>query len=61
VAYYYGINKGTDESTATVATSTTSKDVEIVVNSTNVTTRNDLLMALEKLENAVLKLNWPPA
>lgn len=61
MAYYYGINKGENEYQAKVDTSTTSTDVEIVVNATNVTAREDLLLALEKLENFILRQNYPPA
>lgn len=57
---YFGINQGDNEYEAVSSTSsTTSKDVEIVVNDTNVTSREDLLLAIEKLENFVLRSNWP--
>lgn len=58
--YYYGVNKGENEYQAATSTSaTTSKDVEIVVNNTNVTDREAVLNALEKLVNVILKNNYP--
>jgi hypothetical protein len=57
---YYGINLGDNEYAAASSTSgTTSKDVEIVVNATNVTTKNDILLSLEKLVNFILRSNNP--
>jgi NACalpha-BTF3-like transcription factor len=61
MAYYYGINKGESEYTAAVSTSSTSKDVEVVVNATNVTDRQALKTALENLINFILRQNYPPA
>ena len=61
MAYYYGINKGASEATAAVGTSTNSTDVEIVVNATNVTDRQSLLISLERLVNFILQQNYPPA
>ena len=61
MAYYYGINKGQNEYTAVVGTSTNSTDVEIVVNATNVTDRQALKVALENLMNFILRQNYPPA
>ena len=61
MAYYYGLNKGDNEYEAAVDTSTTSKDVEIVVNATNVTDRTTLLITLEALQNFILRSNFPPA
>ena len=60
MANYYGINKGDNEYAAASSTSaTTSKDVEIVVNTTNVTTRQELLNSLVNLQNFILRSNWP--
>lgn len=57
---YYGLNKGDNEYQAASSTSsTTSKDVEIVVNDTNVTTRQEMLVALQNLYNFILRSNWP--
>lgn len=60
MAYYFGINNGDNEYAAASSTSsTTSKDVEIVVNQTNVPSRQELLLAIEKLENFIVRSNWP--
>lgn len=57
---YYGINKGDNEYQAASSTTvSTSKDIEIVVNDTNVTDRQALLIALENLENFILRSNFP--
>ena len=57
---YYGLNKGDNEYQAASSTSaTTSKDIEIVVNDTNVTTRQELLTAVTNLYNFVLRSNFP--
>ena len=58
--YYYGINKGAQPYTASVAGATTGKDVEIVVNGTNVTTRQEVKIALENLLDTLIQSNWPP-
>lgn len=60
MTYYYGINKGDNEYQAASSTSaTTSKDVEIVVNNTNVTDRQALLSALTSLYNFILRQQYP--
>lgn len=59
--YYYGVNKGDNEYAAAVGTSTTSKDVEVFVNGTNVTDRQAVMNALEKLMNFIIRQPFPPA
>ena len=60
MTYYYGINKGDNEYAAASSTSaTTSKDIEIVVNNTNVTDRQAVLVALQNLYNYILRQNYP--
>jgi NACalpha-BTF3-like transcription factor len=60
MTYYYGLNKGDNEYQAASSTaSTTSKDIEIVVNNTNVTDRQSLKVALENLMNFILRQNYP--
>jgi len=60
MSYYYGVNKGDNyDKAASSTSSTTSKDVEIVVNNTNVTTRQELLTALTNLYNYILNQNYP--
>lgn len=60
MAYYYGLNKGDGEFAAAVSSSTTGKDIEIVVNQTNVTDKQALKVALENLINVVIKNGYPP-
>jgi hypothetical protein len=58
-AQYYGINQGDNEYAAASGTSSTSKDVEVVIaDITKVTSKEDLLLALEKLENFILRSNY---
>lgn len=60
MTYYYGINKGDNEYQAAVSSvSTTSKDVEIVINNTNVTDRQAVVNALEKLLNWIIRNPYP--
>lgn len=60
MAYYYGLNKGDNEYQAASSTSaSTSKDVEIVVNNTNVTDRQALLVAIGNLYNFILRNQYP--
>jgi hypothetical protein len=57
---YYGINQGDNEYAAASSTSSsTSKDVEIVVNTSNVPSREDVFLAIEKLGNFIQRSNWP--
>jgi hypothetical protein len=59
--YFYGINNGDDEYEAVVSATTTGKDVEVVVNSSvNVPSRQELLLAIENLENFILRQNYAP-
>lgn len=59
--YYYGINRGQNEYQAVVSTSTNTTDIEIFVNGTNILSRESVLIAIEKLENFILRQNFPPA
>lgn len=59
--YFYGINNGQNEYQATVAATTTGRDVELVVNSSaNVPSREELLLAAEKLVNFALRQPYAP-
>lgn len=59
---YYGINEGDNEYEAAVSSSSsTSKEVEIVVNDTAVTDRQSLITAIDSLKNFILRQNYPPA
>lgn len=58
---FYGINNGDNEYQAAVSATTTSKDVEIVINTVaNVPSREELLLAIEKLENFIVRQNYQP-
>ena len=55
---YYGINRGKNFETAVVASSTSSTDVEIRVDSTKILSREELFEAIEQLENYILQLPY---
>lgn len=59
--YYYGINRGQNEYQAVFGTSTNSTDVEIFVNGANVPSREETLLALQNLEQFLLRQAFPPA
>lgn len=54
--YFFGINNGDNEYAVTNQASSTTKDVEIAINTTaNVPSVEELLLCIEKLENAILR------
>ena len=54
--YFFGINNGDNEYAVTNQATTTTKDVEVAINTTaNVPSVQELLIAIEKLENAILR------
>lgn len=61
-SYYYGINDGAGAmGTITEGSSTTSKDIEVVINTTaNVGSKEEVLLALQKLYDyiVVATKNW---
>lgn len=58
---FYGVNAGAEDNTVTVSATTTSKDVEVVINTNaNVPTRDALLIALERLQVAIVRAPYPP-
>jgi len=59
MAYFYGINRGQAQYQATVASTTQTKEVEIQVSSA-VTTKQDVLTALEKLVATIVQSGYPP-
>lgn len=60
-AIFYGVNNGDNEYQATVAAATTGKDVEIVINdTTKIPSREELLLAVEKLSNFIVRQNFAP-
>jgi hypothetical protein len=58
--YFYGINQGQNEYQAVVGTSTNSTDIEVNVNGANVPDKQSVLLALEKLEEYIMRLNYTP-
>ena len=62
MAYYFGINNGAGFSgNVTENSSTTSKDVEVVINTNaNVPSKEELLLAIQKLNDyiSVASKNW---
>ena len=62
MAYYFGINAGAGiMGSVTEGSSTTSKDVEVVINTNaNVPTKEDLLLSVEKLYQYLVtdSKNW---
>lgn len=57
-AYYFGINNGENEYGAVGQSTDPTKDVEIVIPDTSkVPTKAELLLALDKLENFILRSN----
>jgi hypothetical protein len=58
---FYGINVGAEESTVSIASTTTGKDVEVAINSTaNVSSRDLLAVALERIKNVVDQSAFTP-
>ncbi len=63
MAYYFGVNQGAGLSggSVTEGATTTSKDVEVVINTNaNVPSKADLLVALQKLNDYIASAlkNW---
>lgn len=56
---YYGVNRGKNSESATVATSTQGNDVEIRVNTGNVLTREEFLEAILQLKNSIIQNVYP--
>lgn len=61
MAYFFGINTGENEYTPPAqGASTTSKDVEVVINTNaNVPSLQDLINSLRQLENFILRQGKP--
>lgn len=55
MAFYFGINNGQNEYEAVSDTSSPSKDVEIKIETPTINSVQDLRIALEKLENFILR------
>jgi hypothetical protein len=59
--HYFGINRGNKPTTVTSGAATTSKDIEVTVELTSGADKEDVLVALESIRNAILQNKWPPA
>lgn len=58
--YFYGINTGENEYQVTQNATTTGKDIEVAINTNaNVPSTTDLIVALWKLANAILRSGKP--
>lgn len=59
----YGISKGETEFQITegVGAATAADNIELTVDLAVNITKEDVLLALEKLENHIVKYGWPPA
>ena len=58
---YYGVNKGVEAYSVSEDSSTTSKKVELVVDLSANQTRQEVLVALKKIEDHIMRGIWPPA
>lgn len=56
---YYGVDRGGHDEDVVINTSTTSKNVELVVNEGVVLSRQDLFDALQAIRNQIIKQNYP--
>lgn len=59
--HYFGINRGNKPTTVTSGSATTNKDIEVTVELTAGADKEDVLVALESIKNAILQNKWPPA
>lgn len=59
----YGISRGEqyNQITEAVGAAVSSDSVELTVDLASNLTKEDVLMALEKIEMHIIKGNWPPA
>ena len=58
----YGLSVGENytQVTEAVGSATAADDIELTVNLATVTKREQILMALERIQMWVIKGNWPP-
>ena len=56
---YYGVDRGGHEEDVVIQTSTTGKNVELVVNEGVVLSRQELADALQAIRNQIIKQNFP--
>ncbi|HNA61457.1 MAG TPA: hypothetical protein PKW79_00065 [Rhabdochlamydiaceae bacterium] len=59
----YGLSRGETEFQVTegVGSATASDNIELTVDLAVSLTKNEVILALEMLQNWILKGNWPPA
>jgi len=58
---YFGISLGENAYQVSEDSSTTSKNIEVVVDLTAGASRQDVIIALEKIKDHMLRGVWPPA
>ena len=59
---FYGLDRGDNENDVTEGSATTATtDVEVRVDLASDVTKSEVLLALDKIKNWILKGNWPPA
>jgi len=58
---YFGIERGASEETVTQGSSTTSKDVEVVVDLAANMDKGEVLRQVDLIKNRILENIWPPA
>lgn len=60
---YFGTNRGGTLTNSDVSqdSSTTSKNIELVVDLTASCTRNEVLDAIERIKCNIIQSDWPPA
>lgn len=56
---YYGINRGQNEFDVVESGSTNSTDIELAYDTTKSLTKSEILLALEKIANRIVKDNFP--
>lgn len=56
---YYGVDRGGHDEDVVINTSTTGKNVELVVNEGVVLSRQELADALQAIRNQIIKQNYP--
>lgn len=57
---FYGLDAGQKIQDVVVASATNSTDVEVNVDLTNVTSKQQLLLALDNIKSAIVNDNFPP-
>ena len=53
-SYYFGLSLGEDDTKVVVSSSTTGKDVEVVINTSTITSVQNLYIVLEKIEKRLI-------